>query len=73
MIETKLYRARSTMEALALWLKIMDRWFDGCITWEVKSGGRYVARQSIKELLDSVWRPKPRFEDRGDGVHDRPL
>jgi len=73
MVETRLYRTKTNLEALALWFKLMDRWYDGALEKEDKSNGEFVVTTTIKPLLDSIWRPQTRYADLGDGIHDRPL
>lgn len=71
--ETRVYRTKNTLETLTLWFKIMDRWFEGALEWEIKPRGEYVTTTSLKELLDQIWRPPLKYKDLGNGIHDKPL
>lgn len=73
MFETRVYRTKNMLETLTLWFKIMDRWFEGALEWEIKPRGEYITTTSIKELLDQIWRPSLKYKDMGNGIHDRPL
>jgi hypothetical protein len=73
MMEGRSYKPADLLEGVTLWFLILKRWFDGCIDWEVKSGGRHVPRIQIKDVLQDIFEPKTRYADRGDTLHDRPL
>ena len=73
MFEGRAHKPRDILDAVTLWFVIIKRWFDGCLDWEVKSGGRYVPRIQIKDLVEEIFHPKERYADRGEMLHDRPL